>query len=76
MHRWYEEMGARQPTAEIRSGRVDLDDVDIALGTQAYLCGLLPFMHGIRAALLAKGVPETHIHYEVYGPDSWSPAAA
>jgi nitric oxide dioxygenase len=76
MHRWYEDLGSRQPTDEIRFGRVDLDDVDIAPGTQAYLCGPLPFMHGIRAALLSKGVPEANIHYEVFGPDSWSPAAA
>ena len=76
MHRWYEDMGARQPTAEIRSGRVDLNDVDIAPGTQAYLCGPLPFMHGIRTALLAKGLPEAQIHYEIFGPDNWSPAAA
>jgi len=75
MHRWYEDLGARQPSAEIRSGRVDLTDVYIAPGTQAYLCGPLPFMHGIRTALLSKGVPEAHIHYEIFGPDSWSPAA-
>jgi nitric oxide dioxygenase len=76
MHRWYEDMGSRQPTAEIRSGRVDLNDIDIAPGTQAYLCGPLPFMDGVRTALLSKGVPESHIHYEIFGPDSWSPAAA
>ena len=76
MHRWYEDMGSRQPTAEIRPGRVDLEDIDIAPGTQAYLCGPLPFMHGIRATLLAKGLPENAIHYEVFGPDSWNPAAA
>lgn len=76
MHRWYEDLGSRQPTNEISAGRVNLHDVDIAPGTRAYLCGPLPFMHGIRAALLSKGVPETNIHYEVFGPDSWSPAAA
>lgn len=31
---------------------------------------------GIRAALLEKGVPAIQIHYEIFGPDSWSPAAA
>ena len=76
VHRWYEDLGSRQPTAEIRSGRSDLDDVDIAPGTRVYVCGPLPFMHGIRTALLDKGVPEAHIHYEMFGPDSWSPAAA
>jgi len=76
MHRWYEEMGARQPSAEIRSGRVDLNDIDIAADAQVYLCGPLPFMNGVRAALLEKGVPESRIHYEIFGPDSWSPVAA
>ncbi len=76
MHRWYEDMGSRQPTAEIRVDRVDLEDMDIAPGTQAYLCGPLPFMHGIRATLLAKGLPENAIHYEIFGTDSWNPAAA
>jgi nitric oxide dioxygenase len=36
----------------------------------------MPFMHGVRAGLLAKGVSENDIHYEIFGPDSWSPAAA
>ncbi|GLP76672.1 hemin transporter [Mycobacterium antarcticum] len=76
MHRWYEDMGSRQPTAGIRSGRVDLDHVDIAPGTQAYVCGPLPFMGAIRTALLAKGVPENRIHFEIFGPDTWHPAAA
>lgn len=76
MHRWYEDMGARQPTAEIRSGRADLDGIDIAAGTRVYLCGPLPFMNGVRAALLGKGVSDSNIHYEVFGPDSWAPAAA
>ena len=76
MHRWYEDMGARQPSAKIRPGRVDLSEVDIAPGTQVYLCGPLPFMQGVRAELLSKGVSENNIHYEIFGPDSWSPAAA
>jgi nitric oxide dioxygenase len=76
MHRWYEDMGARQPSAEIRSGRVDLSDIDIAAEAHVYVCGPLPFMHGVRTALLEKGVPETRIHYEIFGPDSWSPVAA
>ena len=41
-----------------------------------YLCGPLLFMHGVRTALLEKGVPEDRIYYEIFGPDSWSPVAA
>jgi nitric oxide dioxygenase len=75
LHRWYEDMGSRPPSAVMRVGRIDLTSVDVLPGTQAYLCGPLPFMRGIRATLLAMGLNETDIHYEVFGPDSWSPTA-
>ncbi|MFC9550503.1 globin domain-containing protein [Rhodococcus sp. NPDC056960] len=74
MHRWYEDLGARRPEGSLREGRADLGEVTIAPGTQAYLCGPLPFMLGMREALLAKDVPAENIHYEVFGPDSWSAA--
>ncbi|SED17583.1 transcriptional regulator, BadM/Rrf2 family [Rhodococcus koreensis] len=72
MHRWYEDLGTRRPVGGLREGRADLGEVTIAPGTRAYLCGPLPFMLGIREALLAKDVPAENIHYEVFGPDSWS----
>ncbi|QSE93265.1 hemin transporter [Rhodococcus pseudokoreensis] len=72
MHRWYEDLGTRRPGGGLREGRADLGEVTIAPGTRAYLCGPLPFMLGIREALLAKDVPAENIHYEVFGPDSWS----
>ncbi|TQC49162.1 hemin transporter [Rhodococcus sp. WS4] len=74
MHRWYEDLGARRPEGSLREGRADLGEVTIAPGTRAYLCGPLPFMLGMREALLAKDVPAENIHYEVFGPDSWSAA--
>lgn len=74
MHRWYEDLGARTPEADLRAGRADLDAVEISPGTRAYLCGPLPFMLGMREALLAKNVPAENIHYEVFGPDSWAGA--
>ncbi|WP_016881391.1 MULTISPECIES: globin domain-containing protein [unclassified Rhodococcus (in: high G+C Gram-positive bacteria)] len=76
MHRWYEDLGARRPEGHLREGRADLGEVTIAPGTRAYLCGPLPFMLGMREALLAKQVPAENIHYEVFGPDSWSAAPA
>jgi nitric oxide dioxygenase len=54
-----------------RSGLVDLDGVEVAAGTVAYLCGPLPFMRAVRGQLLAKGVAAGDIHYEVFGPDLW-----
>ncbi|MFJ2740362.1 globin domain-containing protein [Streptomyces sp. NPDC087440] len=58
-----------------RTGRVDLADVEIAVGTQAYLCGPLPFMREVRSQLLTRGIPAADIHYEVFGPDLWLAAA-
>ncbi|MFD4367072.1 globin domain-containing protein [Rhodococcus sp. NPDC058521] len=72
IYRWYEDLGARTPEADLRAGRADLDAVEISPGTRAYLCGPLPFMLGMREALLAKDVPVENIHYEVFGPDSWA----
>ncbi|MFZ2173036.1 MAG: FAD-binding oxidoreductase, partial [Rhodococcus sp. (in: high G+C Gram-positive bacteria)] len=76
MHRWYEDLGARTPEASLSLGRADLGDVSITPGTHAYLCGPLPFMLGMRRALLEKDVPEQNIHYEVFGPDNFAGASA
>ncbi|MEV0947879.1 globin domain-containing protein [Rhodococcus sp. NPDC049939] len=72
MHRWYEDLGAIQPGNSLREGRADLSEITIAEGTRAYLCGPLPFMLGMREALLEKDVPAENIHYEVFGPDSFA----
>lgn len=69
MHRWYEDVGARAPEDGVRVGRVDLSDISIDPDTHVYLCGPLPFMLGIRSALIAKNVSAENIHYEVFGPD-------
>ncbi|MFF0743859.1 globin domain-containing protein [Streptomyces sp. NPDC004111] len=53
------------------TGLVDLSRIEVAPGTHAYLCGPLPFMRSVREQLLAKGVPASDIHYEVFGPDLW-----
>ncbi|WP_329589397.1 FAD-binding oxidoreductase [Streptomyces sp. NBC_01362] len=68
-HFWYEAPEPGHPAE--RTGRVDLSGLTVAPGTHAYLCGPLPFMRAVRTQLLAKGVPATDIHYEVFGPDMW-----
>lgn len=70
VHFWYE-TGADPAEASHRAGRVDLAEVTVPEGTQAYLCGPLPFMRAVRAQLLGKGVAAADIHYEVFGPDLW-----
>ncbi|MET8143230.1 globin domain-containing protein [Sphaerisporangium sp. NPDC005288] len=54
-------------------GRVDLTGVDLPEGVVACLCGPMPFMREARSQLLARGVPASDIHYEVFGPDLWLP---
>ncbi|MFE7860783.1 globin domain-containing protein [Streptomyces sp. NPDC057403] len=67
VHFWYE----RDATPGARTGLVDLDAVDVAAGTRAYLCGPLPFMRAVRAQLIDRGVAPADVHYEVFGPDLW-----
>ncbi|WP_030546876.1 globin domain-containing protein [Streptomyces albus] len=71
---WYEN-GAEEAGA--RSGLMDLSEVEIPADAQAYLCGPLEFMRGVRTDLLRAGVPARDVKYEVFGPDLWlaEPAA-
>jgi nitric oxide dioxygenase len=34
-----------------------------------YICGPIPFMRQQHDALIARGIRETRVHYEVFGPD-------
>ncbi|MEW5531939.1 globin domain-containing protein [Streptomyces virginiae] len=68
---WYEEDAEPGDS----TGLMDLTDVPVAPGTSAYLCGPLPFMRSVREQLIAKGVPASDIHYEVFGPDLWLASA-
>lgn len=43
--------------------RILLPDADY------YICGPIPFMRMQHDALKAMGIPETRLHYEVFGPD-------
>ena len=66
-HFWYED----EADETCHAGRVDLTDLEVPAGVAAFLCGPLPFMRAMREQLLAKGVPASDIHYEVFGPDLW-----
>lgn len=66
--RWYEDLGARSPEESLRAGLLDLTDLELPAGADVYLCGPLPFMAGVRSALLGRGVSGDRIHYEVFGP--------
>ncbi len=61
---WYES----DHDGRSRTGRMDVDVLPLRPDTTAYLCGPLPFMQGIRAGLIRRGVPAERIRYEVFGP--------
>jgi nitric oxide dioxygenase len=70
-HVWYEHGANTTLPVEVHSGMMDLDQVQLPDGAAYYLCGPLPFMQGIRSALIDRGVPAHDIQYEVFGPDLW-----
>lgn len=75
MHHWYEQLGARTVTKTIHEGFIDLDKVSIAPNAQVYLCGPPPFMNAVRRGLAGLNVPAANVHFEVFGPDTWTAAA-
>jgi nitric oxide dioxygenase len=76
LHRWYEDLGVRPAHGTLRPGLVDLEGIDLPSEAQAYLCGPIPFMESVRASLIKHDIPESHIHYEIFGPDKWLAGAA
>jgi nitric oxide dioxygenase len=70
-HVWYEHGANTTLPVEVHPGIMNLDDVQLPNGAAYYLCGPLPFMQGIRSALIERGVPPRDIQYEVFGPDLW-----
>lgn len=70
---WYEQDADRAPTLRpALPGRMDLSDVELPEGATVFMCGPMPFMQTMRAALIGRGVPADRIHYEVFGPDLWT----
>lgn len=53
------------------AGRVDVSKLNVPSDANVYLCGPLPFMQGVRSALVEAGVPGKNINYEIFGPDQW-----
>jgi nitric oxide dioxygenase len=71
LHRWYEEAVHCACRPAPNAGYVDLARIELPDRLTAYLCGPLPYMRSVRSQLLARGVPASAVHYEVFGPDLW-----
>jgi nitric oxide dioxygenase len=53
-------------------GIVDIDKIAGAISladADYYICGPIPFMRLQHDALIARGIKEPKVHYEVFGPD-------
>jgi nitric oxide dioxygenase len=53
-------------------GLVDIDRIAAAIllpDADYYICGPIPFMRLQHDALIAHGIKEPRVHYEVFGPD-------
>jgi nitric oxide dioxygenase len=53
-------------------GLVDIDPIADAVmlpDADYYICGPIPFMRFQHDALIARGIKEPRVHYEVFGPD-------
>jgi nitric oxide dioxygenase len=53
-------------------GLVDIgkiEDAVVLADADYYICGPIPFMRLQHDALIARGIGETRVHYEVFGPD-------
>jgi nitric oxide dioxygenase len=71
-HVWYERGADSSLLVDgVHAGMINLDDVKLPDGAGYYLCGPLPFMQGVRSALIDRGVAARDIQYEVFGPDLW-----
>ena len=78
VHVWYEsaEGADDYPFDGVHAGLMDLADLDppataLPDGAAYYLCGPLPFLKAMRAALLQRDISPEDIQYEVFGPDLW-----
>jgi len=67
--RWYEDLGPRPEREDLIEGLVSLDGIELPADADVYLCGPVPFMASVKAALVRRAVPEERIRYEIFGPD-------
>jgi nitric oxide dioxygenase len=70
VYTWYENVEPHDTHA--RQGYMDLNQIPLPDDVQVFTCGPLPFMRLVRSTLADRGVPDSRIRYEVFGPDLWA----
>ena len=63
---WYQSVDRSRQG--VLSGLMDFEAVDVAPGSIAFVCGPKPFMRYVVEALTDKGIPESDVRYELFGP--------
>jgi nitric oxide dioxygenase len=72
---WYEQPDpAGSPLPAARVGYLDPAQLPLPEDAWVHVCGPVPFLRAVRHGLLARGVPDERIDYEVFGPDLWAHA--
>lgn len=71
LHHWYEDLGGREVSDNTTLGFIELSTIAVPSDAQVFICGPMPFMQLVRAALIEREVPAGQIHYEVFGPDKF-----
>jgi nitric oxide dioxygenase len=63
---WYQSVDRERQG--VLSGLMDFDAVEVAPDAIAYVCGPRPFLGYAVGALTAKGIPESDVRCEIFGP--------
>ncbi|MGW4365507.1 globin domain-containing protein [Nocardia takedensis] len=63
---WYDE-----PTPGTHAGPLDLSALTLPADSDIYVCGPLPFLDAVRAALRDRGIPAARVHIEQFTPTDW-----
>lgn len=67
---WYED-GATAGETAVHRGLLSLDGIELPAAAEVYLCGNNGFVQAVRAQLVARGVPASRVHCELFSPNDW-----
>ncbi|RAV17227.1 hemin transporter [Mycolicibacterium sp. GF69] len=67
---WYED-GLTGGHDSVHAGLLSLDGIELPATAEIYVCGNNGFVQAVRAQLLARGVPATRVHSELFSPNDW-----
>lgn len=63
---WYE-----QPSDDSHAGTLTVTASALPADADLYLCGGVGFLQAVRAQLVAAGIPQHRVHFELFAPNDW-----